>query len=105
MDQLLGIDCHQQSALFLLGLKEGHCLSEVAITSIVSSHVSTFRVRAGIHEQLVKVGIDLNTLPEIDSFLVATLDPLLSTYMQEKFYRENLGCLVSIVSKQLCRMM
>lgn len=40
MDQLLGLDAEQQqrmSALFLLGLKEGHCLSQPAIDDIVSS--------------------------------------------------------------------
>ena len=56
------------------------------------------RIRAGVQEQLLKVGIDSNSVPEIESFLAASSDPFVglhSTYMQEKFYREKLGCIVS----------
>lgn len=109
MDQLLGLDVEQQqrmSALFLLGLKEGHCLSQTAVDDIVSSCQDMFmhynlRIRVGVQEQLLKVGIDSNSVPEIESFLAASSDPFVglhSTYMQEKFYREKLGCIVSSVT-------
>ena len=106
MDQLLGLDAEQQqkmSALFILGLKEGHCLSQSAIDDIISSCQDMFkhhnlRIRAGVQERLLNFGIDV---PEIDSFLSSTSDPFIglhSTYMQEKFYREKLGCIVSMHS-------
>ena len=102
MDQLLGLDAEQQqrmSALFLLGLKEGHCLSQVAIDDIVLSCQDMFkhynlRIRAGVQDRLLNLGIDV---PEIDSFLSWTSDPFVglhSTYMQEKFYCEKFGCVV-----------
>ena len=56
------------------------------------------RIRAGVQERLLNFGIDV---PEIDSFLSSTSDPFIglhSTYMQEKFYREKLGCIVSMHS-------
>ena len=104
MDQLLGLDAEQQqrmSALFLVGLKGGHCLSQAAIDDIVSSCQDMFRhynirIRAGVQEQLLNLGIEI---PELDSYLSSTSDPftgLHSTYMQEKFYREKLSCIVSI---------
>ena len=62
------------STLFLLGLKEGHCLSHAAIEDIVASCQDMFRlynlrIRAGLHERLLTLGIEA---PEMDSFVSST---------------------------------
>ena len=107
VDQLLQVDAEVQRkprALFLLRLKEGRCLSQVAVNEVVSACQELFkhtvsRVQAGVRERLALHGVDSYDIPDLANFLETIQDPfdgLHSTYLQEKFYREKLGCIVSI---------
>lgn len=106
VNHILGIDELEQkkkSALFILYLKEIKCLSETAVQDIISSYKSmlehsVLRIQAGVNERLHSHGInpdDLN-LAEIFSNTSNPFDGLSSVYMQERFYSEHLGCIVSI---------
>ena len=104
--QILGTDKFEQkkeSAMFILHLKEVKCLSESAVQSVISSYqgmlkYSVQRIQAGINEKLHSNGInpdDLN-LAEVFTNATSPFDGLSSIYMQEKFYSEHMGCIVSV---------
>ena len=104
--QILGTDKFEQkkeSAMFILHLKEVKCLSESAVQSVISSYqgmlkYSVQRIQAGINEKLHSNGInpdDLN-LAEVFTNATSPFDGLSSIYLQERFYSEHMGCIVSV---------
>lgn len=106
IDQVLERDEHEQQkkdALFILSLKEVRFLSESAVDHVVKETQRLFkhtigRVHAGVNECISKSGIDPSTIPNLDQFLCSVEQPfegLHSTFLQEKFYKEHLGCIVS----------
>lgn len=104
MDQIMGSDHEKQqkkTALFILSLKEVQGLSQTAVDHVVAecrkmSKHTAGRLEAGINECLARSGIDPNEITGLgDVFASDPFDGLHSTYLQEKFYREKLGCIVS----------
>ena len=52
-------------------------------------------IKAGVNECLSKNGVE--ELPELSQFFASIEDPfegLQSTYLQESFYRQKMGCMV-----------
>lgn len=114
IDQILENDHKEQQkkgALFMLNLKEVRCLSETAVEHVVKETQKVFkhtmgRIRAGVNECIAKGGSDPNTVPNLSQFLNNVEHPfqgLHSAYLQEKFYRENFGCIVSLCVIQMAK--
>ncbi len=108
IDQLLQKDDLVQmkkAALYILNLKDVRALSESAVEHVVAQTQSIFahtvgRIRAGVNRHLSINGVDVEALPSLDleSMFTEMKDPFcgLSTpHLQEKFYREQFGCIVS----------
>lgn len=106
VDQILEIDQEEQGkkgALFILNLKEIRCLSESAVEHIVKETQKVFkhtmgRLRAGVNECISRDGTDPDKIPNLCQILKSVEQPfqgLHSTFLQEKFYQEKLGCNVS----------
>ena len=103
--QILGIDISEQqkkSALFILYLKEVKGLSETAIQSVIAGyenmlHYSVSRIAAGVYERLSLNGVDVQQLRLGDCFDCVSdpFDGLKTVHMQEKYYSETLGSIVS----------
>ena len=74
VDQLLQVDDEvqsKQSALFLLRLKEGRCLSQVAVNEVVSACQELFKhtvghIQAGVRERLALHG-DSCDIPALEN--------------------------------------
>ena len=106
IDQLLQIDLEEQQkkgALYLLNLKEIRHLSQTAVDHVVKKTQDVFvhtigHIKAGVHDCLSTHNIFSSDLPDLDLFFSSVEDPfhgLNSTYLQENFYRNHLGCMVS----------
>ena len=106
--QLLGTDQNEQkkkSALFILELKEVRGLSEVAIKWVISGCnemlcYNNKRLQAALFEQLSKHGINSQD-PHLHQVFQKVSNPfegLENVYLQDKFLREELGCIVSYYS-------
>ncbi len=104
---LLGNDAEVQkkeSALFLLHLKEGKGLSQSAVNEVVIASQKLFkhtmgRVKAGVKDCLSKNGLLSSDIVGLDNIFENVHDPftgLTSTFLQEKYYREELKCIVSM---------
>ncbi len=93
----------KKSALYILNLKEIRCLSESAVDHVVKETQKIFkhtvgRLRAGVYECIANSGTDPSSIPNLTQFLSNVEHPfqgLHSIFLQEKFYREQLGCIVS----------
>ena len=106
VDQIMGTDHEEQKrkmALFMLNLKEIRCLSESAVQHVSKETEKVFRhtmgrVRAGVNECIARSGHNLDDIPNLNQVLSDVQHPfkdLKSTFLQDKFYEEKLGCLVS----------
>lgn len=106
IDQIMGTDHEEQqkkSALFILNLKEVRGLSESAVSHVVKEAQKVFRhtigqMRAGVYEHIANSNIDPNDITDLNEFFNSVEQPfkgLHSNYLQEKFYREKFGCIVS----------
>ena len=106
VDQILEKDEEVQEkkeALFILNLKEVRGLSEAAVDHILGETSKMFRhslgrIEAGVNDRLAKNGVDPNDLPDLQNFFSSVKYPfqhLHSTYLQEKFYHQEFGCIVS----------
>ena len=65
------------------------------------------RIEAGVNDRLAKNGVDPNDLPDLQNFFSSVKYPfqhLHSTYLQEKFYHQEFGCIVSgcCITKKKC---
>ena len=91
------------SALFLLKLKEHRRITQTAIDDVVEGCQSLFQqtiqtVQAGVRSCLAENGVDPDNvagLSETFSKLVDPFNGLDNKYKQEKYYKENLGLVVS----------
>ena len=107
IDQLLETDevvQKEKVALYILNLKDVRGLSESAVEHVVKETQAIFhhtigRIQAKVSQHLSRNGVDLSTLPNLDNVYTEVTDPfqgLNTTHLQEKFYREHFGCIVSI---------
>ena len=95
----------RSSALLILKLKEQCHVSQNAINIIVEECKGLFnqtltRVQAGLRARLASLGLDPEVISEIDDVFSETNDPfkeLHSYYLQQKYYREELGLIVSLM--------
>ena len=112
LDFLLGTDMTIQkrsAALFLLKLKESKRLSQVAIDDIVQEWDGLFshtvrQLQANVRAKLAAAGVDyrdVEGLPEIFDNVTSPFQELQTRYMQEKYYREFLGLVVSYLLTDL----
>ena len=107
LHQLLETDEFEQKtvcAQFILKLKEIKGISQTAVDKVVQgvqgmfSHV-TARLKAGIQERLARCEVDYNSIPDLDTFINCIQLPFSgfeTAHLQEKFYREHFGLLVSV---------
>ena len=109
LDILLGNDEDIQkrsAALFLLKLKESKRLSQAAIDDIVQEWDGLFshtvrRLLAIVRAKLATAGVDfrdIEGLPETFDKVPSPFQGLQTHYMQEKYYREFPGLVVSSFS-------
>ena len=107
LDTLLGTDAATQkrsSALFLLKLKESRRLTQAAIDDIVQEWDGLFnhsvqRLLAGVRAKMAAAGIDyrdIDGLQEIFQEVPHPFEGLQTRHLQEKYYREFLGLVVSL---------
>lgn len=106
VDTLLHRDGYKQkkkTSLFLLQLKEEQMLSQVALNDVVKGCQEVFRctvsrLKSGINQTFAQNGIDPTYIDEVDSVFDEVRDPfagLETSYLQEKFIEQELGCVVS----------
>lgn len=91
-------------ALYVLNLKEICGLSESAVNRVIKETQNVFnhtigRVKAGINECLSRNSMSQDEALAVDlnQFITAVSDPfegVHSTFLQERFYENNLGCMV-----------
>ena len=107
----MGLDVEQirrSSALFLLKLKEQRRTSQVTIDDIVEGCRGLFtqtidRVQAGVRAKLAELGLDPDTIEGLDDIFKNVTDPfegIETCHLQEKYLRETLGLIVSLLSRQ-----
>ena len=103
MQYLIGSDVEEvrrSSALFLLKLKEQRRISQVAVDDIVNGCKSLFchtivRVQAGVRAKPA----ESSTIDGLDSAFEDVSNPfegLKTSYLQEKYFRDTLGLVVSV---------
>ena len=93
----------RKSALFLLKLKEQQRISQTAIDTIVRDSGDLFqftiaRLQANVKATIADSGIDVDAISGLDGAFANISDPfseLDTAYLQEKFYKEKLGLIVS----------
>lgn len=93
----------RSSAIFLLKLKEQRCTSQVVINDTVENCKGLFsqtieRVQAGVRAKLAESGIDPGSINGLDNAFENVVDPfegIGTSHLQEKYYRETLGLIVS----------
>ena len=96
-------DIQHESALFLLKLKEHRRVSQVAIDDVVEHskrlfHMTIERAEAAVKAKVADAGFDPNLI-ELDTVFQDISDPfngLHTSYLQEKYYNEKLGLVVSM---------
>ena len=94
----------RSSALFLIKLKEKRRTSQVCIDDIVEGSRGLFRltvdrVGAGIKSHLAESGVDPESIAGLDGVIHDIVDPfhgIDTCHLQEKYFRESLGLIVSV---------
>lgn len=89
--------------LYTLNLKDVRGLSESAVAHVVKEMQTVFahtmeRIQAGVSEHQSRNGIDIEALPTLDDMFIEMKDPfkgLNTPHLQEKFYQDHFGCIVS----------
>jgi hypothetical protein len=84
---------------FLLHMREGRQVSQVAIADIIAgcNSLCNQALKAKLKGDLVNSGIDCTQLPGLaDSVNVDLFENVKSNYLFEKFCMEHFGCLVSV---------
>ena len=81
-------------------LKKKRHLTQAAIDDVVEGSRLLFsqtaqRIRAGINEELAQNGVEIDVNPVFEN-LVAPFSNLETQYLQEKYFTEELGLIVSI---------
>ena len=101
----MGVDrdgVRHQAALFLLRMKEKKLLTQTAVDELIDETSSIFdrtfsMLKAGIRENLSTLGIDPTSL-ELDNVFDELSDPfdgLKTKHIQEKYFKDSLGLIVS----------
>ena len=98
-DQILEKDEEVQEKKEALFIFRG--LSEAAVDHILGETSKMFRyslgrIEAGVNDRLAKNGIDPSDLPDLQNVFSSVKYPfqhLHSTYLQEKFYHQEFGCI------------
>ena len=108
LDHLLGVDASCQkndSALFLMKLKETRQLSQTAINDVVEGSRAVFshtvrrrRLHSDVRAKLATIGIDEAALDDVFSDLVDPFDGLETRHKQEKCFKQDFGLVVSAVT-------
>lgn len=88
----------QQSALFILKMKEKRFLTQAAIDDMIDETTAIFdrmisMLKAGMREKMASSGVDI----EIDSIyenLACPFDGLKTKHFQEKYFKEFLNLIV-----------
>ena len=107
IDQLLGTDKLARKgscAMFLLGLKEGRSLSQVALIDVITGcervvKETVERLKAGVSHRLSSAGIDSSSVPDLEdlySQYERPFDGLTTKHQQHQFYVDHLGMIVSL---------
>ena len=108
IDHLIGVDeekIQRSSALFLLKLKEHRRISQVGIDDIVQGATGLFyqvsdRLQAGIRAKLAEADIDFEAIHGLDDVFNDLPNPFCgieTSYLQENYYRQSLGLVVSMI--------
>ena len=103
---MIGSDVDQMrrsNALFLLKLKEQRRISQVAIDDVVAGSRNLVsqtiqHIHAGVRAKLAQEGFDQELIDGLNDIFENCPDPfynLGTSYYQEKYYREELGLVVS----------
>jgi hypothetical protein len=103
---MLGRDVESQrrtSALFLLKLKEHRRVTQTAIDDVVEGYQNLFQetiqtLHSGIRSCLAGYGVDPDSVTGLKETFLKYTDPFLgleTKHMQEKYYKDNLGLVVS----------
>ena len=108
--QLLGTDNNEQkkkSALLILEFKEVRGLSDTAIKAVVSGcndmiDYNNKRLPAALSEQLSKDGIYVpdSCIQQVFQKVSSPFEGMENVYLQEKFFREEFGCIVSYYTQR-----
>ena len=93
------------AAMFLLNLKEGHQVSQVAVKDVIAGCRLLFGemmndFSTNILDILRNNGVIVDTMPGLTMMLGTTPDPFVgidTDYLYEKFCRDHLGYLVSCI--------
>ena len=102
VNNLLEIDEEEQIkrvSLFILHLKEGRSLSQIAVNDIVKEVNSLFkhimgRIKAGVQECITDSNPD-DSIEKLFSSVTSPFEQFHSAYLQEAYFRSRLGCMVS----------
>ena len=90
------------AAKFLLHMREGRQVSQIAIADIIAGcnslcNQALTRIPNKVRSDLISSGIDCNPLPSLtDNFHVDLFGNIKSNYLFEKYCVEHFGCLVSL---------
>ena len=104
--QLLHRDAYElkkKSILFLMQLKEEQLLTQTAVNVVVSGYKNMFeytlgQLKAGVSRKLSVAGIDSKDIDGLDIVFDDVTDPFMgleTSYLQDKFISQELGCIVS----------
>ena len=107
IDQLLGTDKlarKRSCAMFLLDLKEGRSLSQVALTDVISGcervvKETVERLKAGVSHRLSSAGINPSSVAGLEDLFSQSESPfngLTTKHLQHQFYVKHLGMIVSL---------
>ena len=107
VDHLLQNDLFEQrkkSSLYLLQIKEERMISQAAINDVVKGCQEVFehtvgRIKAGVKHKLSCSGRDPMEISGLDELFESVTDPfsgLETSYLQDKFVLEEVGCIVSV---------
>lgn len=96
-------ELRKSSAIFLLKLKEQRRTSQVVINDIVENCKGLFsqtieHVHAGVRAKLADSGMDPESVSGLCNLFKDVVDPfdgLETCYLQEKYFHEKLGLIVS----------
>ena len=97
-------EIRRSSALLILKLKEQCHVSQNAINIIVEEckgllNQTLTRLQAGVRARLASLGLDPEVITGLDDVFSEISDPfkeLHSYYLQQKYYHEELGLVVSL---------
>ena len=85
--------------MFLLHLKERKSLSQAAVKKVVESQRLFKHTIGHVQAGVSREGLVSSDIPSLDTFFANVHDPfdgLTSKFLQEKYFKEEIQCIVSI---------